>query len=676
MNLSYGDIIEEERYFGIDLITGSIKSRSTRPQYALSVVSQGKVIREEKVTWYRLMQLIWKEEPKALACDSLTEIAKKEGDIYSIVSALPRETKLVVVTGAGSERISLVAVARRYNISFDRFDPFAEARASAMVASRGAGFEVVAFGDETIISVTRKRSPGKGGWSQNRYARKIHGHVLVRSRLIADGLNNAGLSYSRQEFRAFGGVSRVLFFVKGRREQVPVSNQSSGDVRVTVEGKRLDRISFTPITKKPGYVIVGVDPGTTLGIAILDLSGKLLMLRSSRQMSIADGVAFIASIGRPIVIASDVQTMPFSVEKIRRSFHAVPYTPNHDLSVEAKYTLTKEDDYTNDHERDALSAARAAFQFWNVRFSGITRRIPEGTDLDEVYAGIIRGLSVEQILHGKKTKKGGKQKEIQKGKELSTDEENEVPAEQIKHIERIRVLEGVIKDLRMHVQKAQEEIEHKDKEIAELKERQKAMQNARYLALQRDIEVHKRDASIKSLKKRLRAEERNNKKLYKRIKRLQEPTEADTPSIRCGVIADLSKDLVKQYFESPGWQDGLDNGVIYIHTIASWSKTVISELQEAGVTVLVYGGSHNIDPRLLDACCELSLPLIKCMQFPKLKEKIEIGHGTLHEEILLGAVREWEKAEQDYHAMKKNQEIEELFTLYKAERELEVRKLK
>jgi predicted RNase H-like nuclease (RuvC/YqgF family) len=366
--------------------------------------------------------------------------------------------------------------------------------------------------------------------------------------------------------------------------------------------------------------------------------------------------------------------MPFSVEKIRRSFNAVAYTPNHDLSVEAKYTLTKEDAYTNDHERDALSAARAAYQFWNHRFAGIARRIPEGTDLDEVYAGIIRGLSVEQILHGEKAKK---QPTTQEGSYKTETDPIDGELEGSRElIERIRILEGVVKDLRMHIQSAQEETTRKEREISELKERLKAMHDSRHLTLQRNLEINKREAIIKSLKKRLRNEERNNKKLYKRLKRLLEPSEEDTSYIRCGVISDLSKELVKQYFESPGWEDGLDNRIVYIHTIASWSRAVITGLQEMGVSVLVYGGSANIDPRLLDACCDLSLPLIKCGEFPKLRIKIEISQGKLREDILAIALREWEKTEQHYHAAKKNQEIEDLFTSYKAERELEVRKMK
>ena len=660
-----------------------MRSRSTRPLYALCVVHGDQVIREEKVTWYRLMKLLWREEPRVLACDSLTEISKKHGDLYSIVSALPSATKLVVVTGAGSNRISLVALAKRYNISFDRFDPFAEARACALVASRGAGFEVVAFGDETIISVSRNRSPGKGGWSQNRYARKIHGHVLVRSRLIEERLHASGLSFSKQELKAFGGLSRVVFVVKARREQIPITNQMLGDVRVLAEGKRLDRVMFTPLTKKPGFVIVGIDPGTTLGIALLDLSGKLLTLRSSRQQGLSDAIALIASIGRPVVVASDVHPMPFSVEKIRRAFHAVAYTPSHDLSVAAKYALTREYAYTNDHERDALSAALSAYQFWNHRFLGIARRVPEGVDLEEVYAGIIRGLSVEQILESLKQNKDilsslsskkpdTKNASLDKKAVLNGEDDDIINS----HVERIRVLEGMVKDLRLYLQQAQEECTEKDKELASIKQRIDAMRDSRRLELQRDIEVNRRDNIIKGLKRRLRNEERNNKKLYRRLKKLQKTDDGDDDGkyIRCGVISDLSKDLVKQYLESPGWQDGVDNGILYAHAIASWSKGVISDLLEAGISVLVCGAKSGVDPRLSALCFDLSLPLVTSAAFPDLKKKTGPEHGLLSDEVLRLGVREWERDAQRYHSEKKNQEIEALFSEYKAERELEVRK--
>lgn len=82
----------------------------------------------------------------------------------------------------------------------------------------------------------------------------------------------------------------------------------------------------------------GIDPGnTTIGIASFDLNGELVKVQSPRQMTMADVIELIWSLGKPIVVASDVVPMPFTVEKIRRAFQAVPYTPRQDISVETKY---------------------------------------------------------------------------------------------------------------------------------------------------------------------------------------------------------------------------------------------------------------------------------------------------------------------------------------------------
>ncbi len=81
---------------------------------------------------------------------------------------------------------------------FNRFDPFAEARTAAHVASLGAGAEVIAFENESEVVVSRHRSLGKGGWSQNRYVRKIHGAVQLKGREIEMALVAAGLRYEKK----------------------------------------------------------------------------------------------------------------------------------------------------------------------------------------------------------------------------------------------------------------------------------------------------------------------------------------------------------------------------------------------------------------------------------------------------------------------------------------------
>jgi len=127
---------------------------------------------------------------------------------------------------------------------------------------------------------------------------------------------------------------------------VPVHSSRGADVQVRVAGRELDRIRFKPLSSRPRYLIVGLDPGTTTGIAALDLDGNLVLLSSSRQMTMSDIVEELYRAGKPLIIASDVQQMPYSVEKIRRAFNAIPYTPKQSLSVEAKYDLTAQFSYT------------------------------------------------------------------------------------------------------------------------------------------------------------------------------------------------------------------------------------------------------------------------------------------------------------------------------------------
>ncbi len=385
------------KVFGIDIIRGSVRSRSRRPMYAL-VRMEGPVIESEsEVSMFRLFRLLNEERPDILAVDSLQEIAVDQHELFFFLQSLPPQTRLVQVTG-GERKETLGKVAARYNISFNRFDPFAEARTTAQVASLGAGAEVIAFENESEVVVSRHRSPGKGGWSQNRYVRKIHGAVQLRSREIEMDLVAAGLKYEKKMTRAFGGCSRVAFRVFATRDQIPVSTYRGADVQVRISGKRLERIRFRPVSAKPRYLIVGIDPGTTTAVAAVDLDGNLLHLASSRQMNMGDVVESLYRIGKPLIVASDVQEMPYSVEKVRRAFSAVSYTPRQDVSVETKIELTSPFPYANDHERDALSAALDAYRQYRHRFQNLMKRIPPGHDLDEVRARVIRGQSLDQVI--------------------------------------------------------------------------------------------------------------------------------------------------------------------------------------------------------------------------------------------------------------------------------------
>jgi uncharacterized protein len=627
--------------------------------YALVRMEGQNINSESEVSMFRLFRMLNEEQPDILAVDSLQEIAADQHDLFFFLQALPPQTRLVQVTG-GERKETLGKVAARYNISFNKFDPFAEARTAAHVAFLGAGAEVIAFENESEVVVSRHRSLGKGGWSQNRYVRKIHGAVQLKGREIEMALVAAGLRYEKKETRAFGGCSRVAFRVFATRDQVPISTYRGADVQVRISGKRLERIRFRPVSGKPRYLIVGIDPGTTTAVAAVDLDGNLLHLASSRQMNMGDVVESLYRVGKPLIIASDVQEMPYSVEKIRRAFSAVAYTPKQDVSVETKIELTSAFQYGNDHERDALSAALDAYRQYRHRFQNLLKRIPPGHDLDEVRARVIRGQSLDQVI--------GDMNAITPVPAIDAPI---VPVE-VKHDEKVRVLDGMVKRLRTFVGELQEEVKEKDYEIQRLQARVRKIHTSQDVKIAKDTEVIKKDAIIQSLKKRLRKEERHNRNLSKRITRIKQYAELsmDGEVLPVKVMEALTKDGLRRLTEDVGIEEG---DIIFVTRLDGWGKSVVKDLAGIRIKAVVIGAAvlAESDPRLPLIFRELGVPLISDKDAGV---QVRGKQGLCGKETLETALLQWQEMQDQHEREKKSEMIEHIFKEYKSERGKEVRK--
>jgi predicted RNase H-like nuclease (RuvC/YqgF family) len=647
------------RVYGIDIIKGSVRSRSRRPIYALVKMEDGEIVSESEVTGFRLFRVLNEERPEILAVDSLQEIVVDQHDLYAFLQALPPAVKLVQVTG-GERKETLGKVASRFNISFDRFNPYDEARTIARVATLGAGAEVLAFENTSEVVVSRHRSPGKGGWSQNRYVRKIHGAVQQKAREIEMALVAAGLRYQKKETRAFGGNSRVSFEVFAPRDQVPVSTYRGADVQVRISGRRLERIKFRPLSGKPRYLIVGIDPGTTTAIAALDLDGNLMFLASSRQMAMSDVIEAIYKVGKPLIIASDVHEMPFSVEKIRRAFNGIAHSPRQDMSVETKLEMTSSFPYQNDHERDALAAALDAFRSYRNKFQNLLRRVPQGFDLDEVRAGIVRGQSLEQVLADLRGRE--KPREVEAPK-IEID---------VKRDERIRILDGTVKRLKEVVRELQEEARKKDHEIIRLQSRMKRIRSREDQKMRKDAEIAKREAIIASLKKRLRREERTTQKLRKRIEKIRvlEEVPADEKMMPVKIVATLTREGVKTLSDELGIREG---DILYVPRIDVWGKSAARDLAQTGIDALVVRTpeSTRIDPQLAAIFRESDVPLVSS-ESAGIIMKGNMAYAD--RDRLDEAIRSWEEGRKAYEREKKEQLLVDIFKEYRTERGKEMKK--
>ncbi|MFB6155823.1 MAG: DUF460 domain-containing protein [Haloferacaceae archaeon] len=456
--------------FGVDVQSGDVRGDS--PSYALVALDVRKSgsefradgsggderIERDVVSFRKLRRLIEREEPAAVATDNMYELAADKDDLVRFLRSLPVETRLVQVTGAERPE-PLSRVASRHGVPYGK-DPMQEAEAAARLAAIDVGYEVTAFTDTTTVKVSRGRSTGKGGWSQDRYTRRIHGNVKKVAREVGRKLDDAGLSYEREVTEKYGGFANATFTVEARPTDIPVSSRRSGDTRIEVERVQRDGIEFEPLVKRRDPVIVGIDPGTTTAAAVVGLGGSVHDVHSTRTADTAEIIEWLIERGRPVVVAADVEPMPETVEKFRRSFDAAGWAPESDLPVDEKLHRTRDVDYDNDHERDALAAALFAYDDHEDQIRRVSRKVPPNVDREEVVARVLAGDgSVEAVL-----------RDLTDDEETESEEPSHEPRELSDEEKRIRKLESQVERLEGHVEDLRETVAEREETIEEYKE--------------------------------------------------------------------------------------------------------------------------------------------------------------------------------------------------------------
>ncbi|QSG01400.1 DUF460 domain-containing protein [Natranaeroarchaeum sulfidigenes] len=571
--------------FGIDIQSGDV--RGSAPSYALCIYD-GESIERDVVSYRKLRRLIDDREPAMLATDNMYELAENKDALVGFLGDLPDGTRLVQVTG-DEQPEPLSRVAKRHGVPYGK-EPMQEAEAAARLAAGNVGYEVSAFTDTTEVKVSRGRSTGSGGWSEDRFTRRIHGSVKRRAREVESALDEANLEYEKDITEKYGGYSNAIFAVSARPEEIPVSRNRSGDTRVEIERERRDGIEFEPLVKRRDHVVVGIDPGTTTAVAVVSLDGDLLDVLSTRTADTAAVIEWLIERGRPIVVAADVTPMPETVEKIRRSFDAAAWTPESDLPIDTKQHRTREHGYDNDHERDAMAAALFAFDDHEDQFRRIARKVPGEFDRGEVTADVVRNdVSVEAAIDSRR--------EDDEDEEESTEH---TPRELTADEKRIRDLERQVERLEDHVESLEGTIDEKDDRIEELEaeltdarreEREKARERREVTRLQRANE---------RLERELAAAEERNETLEGKLERLKELWKLDHSN-----FADVSakkKDLIPikpvEKFTTNALEDaheqyGLaEDDVIYLRDASGAGRSTAERLVEVQPRAVLKNGGN------------------------------------------------------------------------------------
>ncbi|MBW3001633.1 DUF460 domain-containing protein [Candidatus Woesearchaeota archaeon] len=123
--------------------------------------------------------------------------------------------------------------------------------------------------------------------------------------------------------------------------------------------------------KEKHLLVVGIDPGTTTAYALLDVDGKVVGLHSAKELSVDNLISKVTAIGIPVCVGCDKAKIPAFVEKFAIQVSAKLFSPSEDIKIDEKRKLTKNLDFKNNHEMDALASAIFAYN----RVEGLFRRV-------------------------------------------------------------------------------------------------------------------------------------------------------------------------------------------------------------------------------------------------------------------------------------------------------------
>ena len=579
--------------FGVDVQSGDV--RGDAPSYAV-VAFDGEHLDRDVVSHRKLRRLIDREEPAIVATDNVYELAADKDALVRLLGSLPDETRLVQVTG-DEQPEPLSRVASRHGVPYGK-KPMKEAEAAARLAAANVGYEVSAFTDTTEIKISRGRSTGSGGWSEDRYTRRIHGSVKRRAREVDSELREAGLDYAMDETEKYGGYANAVFTVEARPSDIPVSARRAGDTRTEIERVRRDGIEFRPLAKRRDHVLVGIDPGTTTAVAIVGLDGGVLDVLSTRTADTAAVIEWIIERGRPVVVAADVEPMPSTVEKIRRSFSAAGWVPERDLPVDQKQHRTREEGYENDHERDALAAALHAFDEYEDTFERVGRKVPPRIETGAVIARVVAGEeSVETVLA-----------DLADDDEADDDDDEHEPRELTPEEQRIKELETRVERLDSYVDDLEATIEEKEEAIAEYeRELTDARREERREARERR-EVNRLERENERLERERDEQREANEELAEKFDRLKElwrldhSNFADVAAAKQGLVpvkpvAKFTKSALDEADERYGLAAG---DVVYLRDASGAGRSTAETLVEREPrVVLKEGGLSEVARELL-----------------------------------------------------------------------------
>ncbi len=398
---------------GVDILPQESPVRSSH--YAVCVYDARKeeiIKKYEKVNLQKLLGIVRSSQAVYLASDNIYELVKKPSQIPHLCLQLLPNTKLVQITGSPMHGFtSLSKLMSQHGLKLaGKLTPLSAAEACAKLASKKLGYLIEPFEDETKIIISRAKSKGPGGWSQKRYSRLMDTTVNQEAKKIEEKLIEFRLDYDKRTAKSKFGAQKVVLSVYAPISELTktIRKQKGELYQVKIHPVNKERVEFIPLSQQVQIksslrrLIVGIDPGLTVGLSILDLSGRILKVESYREATRGQIIRQITRYGKPTLICVDVYPYPSYVEKISATLNSKLYTPRSVMTVSEKNDISRKLAMQqgvlvkNAHQRDSLASAYRGYTKYKAEFEKIDRKYFNDFDKslrDEIKDLVVKGKS-------------------------------------------------------------------------------------------------------------------------------------------------------------------------------------------------------------------------------------------------------------------------------------------
>ena len=688
------------KIIGIDILAGASSQKSTahrKNKFAAVVLENGKNIESHNsLTTRNLIKLCKVHEPVYLGVDNIFEVEANSARIIHFCSLLPLETKVIQVTGAPPDGFeSLSRLARRHGIPYpsQHANPIQAAEIIALLAEKNVGYVLMPFEEESEVRISRARSIGPGGWSQQRYSRKMRGEILTLTREIEKQLQDHNIDfdlevrkteygYDNAVFRAYASLASLRKVVKPFRGELS---------RVSVNPVRKKRLEFYPaiggrgsalgIKRKSNRgIIVGIDPGPNTGIAILNFAGKILLVDSMRSAARGDIIRLITTYGDPTLVAADVTPPPDFVVKISKMLNTALSFPERLLSSDEKSQIVN--DFTSEngtrikgaHKRDALCAAIKAYQKFGDLFDRINRALssPEEMALRNLVKQIV--IKEEMNIHDAIAEVKRRTKKVERP-EIKREEEVELTENEQALTDKVEALKELIARQTIQIENLEdmnEELFEKNSqtrnENRELKQRITKITKKKTQDLKRERAIKNRDDELSFLRGRVKSLEKELGKVRGIITDLKRMIvmNSNRVVVPMKVVYEFSREGIEKTVKRMNIEPF--DVVLLLNPSGGGQKTA-EMLIEREVRAVVCA-ENNISNKAMEAFLEANVPVL--FEIPI--RQIDDIAVTFYEE-LEQAIKDWEEQRQRIQSEKTEDQLGVIIAEYQSKRKEELSKL-